>query len=822
MAEDTKYPKALTVPVLAIRDVVVFPFTRAPIFMGREKSIKAADLARNDFDGQVMLITQRDPKVDDPTQEDLYNMGTLAQVEQLLRLPDGTVKALVNGRARYNIVRVFEERGSLFAECERLEMPAMSDQESALYCRLLRDAWKNVADLDRTQMEIFTKSEELTDPEQLVGIIAASSKLNTSEKAQILTARTCADMVETLTVFLEREVQWRDLQQRIDSRVKRQMEKNQREYYLNEQMKAIRKELGEDENGEASEFDQLERRILDAKLPEKVESMLRQELKRLKQMPPMSSEATVVRSYLDTMLDIPWSKKSRISKDLKKAAAILDEDHSGLEKVKERILEYLAVQKRVGKMKAPILCLVGAPGVGKTSLGESIARATGRQYVRVALGGVHDESEIRGHRRTYVGSMPGQIIKGMIRAGVKNPLFLLDEIDKMGMDYRGDPASALLEVLDPEQNSTFQDHYVEATYDLSEVMFVATSNSYNIPGPLLDRMEVISLSGYTEEEKLHIARKHLLPKQLRATGLNESEVNLTDEAILGIIRYYTREAGVRGLERSIGKILRKLVLKSDKTPASKSSKATKAKAKAFVVTRENLHEFLGPEKFTIEFAKKEPRVGVVNGLAWTEVGGDLLQIGAQVFPGKGAIQRTGSLGDVMKESVEAARSVVRSRATEWGLENDRFYATDLHVHFPDGATPKDGPSAGAATTTAIISAMTGIAVKSDIAMTGEINLHGEVLQIGGLKEKLLAAVRAGCTTVLIPETNVRDLEELPQSAKDALRIVPVKTIDDVIKEALVKQPEPLKPAKKTRAKKEEVMVPPKKTTRTKSSVEAVS
>ncbi|MDY3114741.1 MAG: endopeptidase La, partial [Sutterella sp.] len=578
----------------------------------------------------------------------------------------------------------------------------------------------------------------------------------------------------------------------------------------------------EDENGEASEFDQLERRILDAKLPEKVESMLRQELKRLKQMPPMSSEATVVRSYLDTMLDIPWSKKSRISKDLKKAAAILDEDHSGLEKVKERILEYLAVQKRVGKMKAPILCLVGAPGVGKTSLGESIARATGRQYVRVALGGVHDESEIRGHRRTYVGSMPGQIIKGMIRAGVKNPLFLLDEIDKMGMDYRGDPASALLEVLDPEQNSTFQDHYVEATYDLSEVMFVATSNSYNIPGPLLDRMEVISLSGYTEEEKLHIARKHLLPKQLRATGLNESEVNLTDEAILGIIRYYTREAGVRGLERSIGKILRKLVLKSDKTPASKSFKATKAKAKAFVVTRENLHEFLGPEKFTIEFAKKEPRVGVVNGLAWTEVGGDLLQIEAQVFPGKGAIQRTGSLGDVMKESVEAARSVVRSRATEWGLENDRFYATDLHVHFPDGATPKDGPSAGAATTTAIISAMTGIAVKSDIAMTGEINLHGEVLQIGGLKEKLLAAVRAGCTTVLIPETNVRDLEELPQSAKDALRIVPVKTIDDVIKEALVKQPEPLKPAKKTRAKKEEVMVPPKKTTRTKSSVEAVS
>lgn len=835
MTAEQQLPTKVTLPALAIRDVIVFPYSRSPIFMGREKSIAAADLARDQYDSRIILVTQTNAKVDDPQQEDLYPVGTLARVEQLLRLPDGTVKALVYGMERYRIERIYEEKGSLFAECERLQVTEPSEKEKSLYLRALMEVWRAYAEMDRAQLEVYNKYKDVNDLEQVVGLVLSSAKFTTAEKAELLVEPSWAKRVERLTELFEREVQLRDIQQRIDSRVKRQMEKNQREYYLNEQIKAIKKELGEDgENGGADEFEELAQRIEKAKLPEAVATSLRQELKRLRQMPAMSSEATVVRSYLDTMLDIPWNNKSRISRDLKRAAEILDEDHSGLEKVKERILEYLAVQKRVGKVKSPILCLVGAPGVGKTSLGESIARATGRKYVRVALGGVHDESEIRGHRRTYVGSMPGQIIKGMIRAGVKNPLFLLDEIDKMGMDYRGDPASALLEVLDPEQNSTFQDHYVEQTYDLSDVMFVATSNSYNIPGPLLDRMEVISLSGYTEEEKLHIARHHLLPKQMKLTGLKENEVNITDEAILGMIRYYTREAGVRGLERSIGKVLRKIVLANEKgTTDSKGVKLRRMKGtgvKAVTVTEENLGTYLGVRRYTFEVAKKEPRVGVVNGLAWTEVGGDLLNIEAQIFPGKGNIQRTGSLGDVMKESVEAARSVVRSRAKELGIENDAFYSTDLHVHFPDGATPKDGPSAGAATTTAIISAMTGIPVRSDVAMTGEINLHGEVLQIGGLKEKLLAAVRAGCKVALIPEDNVRDLEEMPKTVTESLRIVPVKTIDEVLKEALVKMPDPLpEPKAEAKAKtakddKLSAMVPPKKTgtSKRKTSVNAVS
>lgn len=831
-----QHPTQITLPALAIRDVIVFPYSRSPIFMGRDKSIAAADLARDQYDSQIILITQTNAKVDDPQQEDLYSVGTLARVEQLLRLPDGTVKALVYGLERYKVKRVFEEKGSLFAECEILEVGEPSEKEKSLYLRALMEVWRAYAEMDRAQLEVYNKYKDVDDLEQVVGLVLSSAKFNTAEKAELLVEPSWAKRVERLTELFEREVQLRDIQQRIDSRVKRQMEKNQREYFLNEQIKAIRKELagGEDspeEENAADEYKELAERIAKAKLPKKVEATLRQELKRLRQMPAMSSEATVVRSYLDTMLDIPWSEKSRISRDLARAAKILDEDHSGLEKVKERILEYLAVQKRVGKVKSPILCLVGAPGVGKTSLGESIARATGRKYVRVALGGVHDESEIRGHRRTYIGSMPGQIIKGMIRAGVKNPLFLLDEIDKMGMDYRGDPSAALLEVLDPEQNSTFQDHYVEETYDLSDVMFVATSNSYNIPGPLLDRMEVISLSGYTEEEKLHIARNHLLPKQLKLNGLKPAEVDFTDEAILDIVRYYTREAGVRGLERSIGKVLRKIVLKTEQEAAKpqklRRMKGTSVKKQVTKVTSENLGTFLGVRRYTVEYAKKDPRIGVVNGLAWTSVGGDLLNIEAQTFPGKGHIQSTGSLGDVMKESVQTARSVVRSRARELGIENETFYSTDLHVHFPDGATPKDGPSAGAATTTAIVSVMTKIPVRSDIAMTGEINLHGEVLQIGGLKEKLLAAVRAGCKTVLIPKDNVRDLEDMPETVEKSLRIVLVTTIDEVLKEALVEMPKPLpekKEEKKADAEKASDVIPPKKsrTTKRKATVNAVS
>lgn len=787
-----KTPKTTILPVLAIRDVVVFPHTRAPIFMGREKSIAASEIARKDYDNKVMLVTQKNPKVDFPEQADLMEVGTLGDIEQLLRLPDGTVKALVAGIDRYRIKKVFEQSGALFAEAELIEAQTLSADEISAYRRSLLKVWKEVGEVDNTYAELYSKSRNVRNLDELIGILGSTSKFSSAEKVALLSEVDWNTRIMKLVELLDHEVQLRNIQQRIDNRVKHQMEKNQRDYYLNEQIKAIRKELGAEDNNETDDIEELKVRIDKASLPAEADKAARAELKRLRQMPPMSSEATVVRNYLETLLDVPWTKKSRISKDLAKAKEVLDADHSGLEKVKERILEYLAVQKRVGKMKSPILCLVGAPGVGKTSLGESIARATGRKYVRVALGGVHDESEIRGHRRTYVGSMPGQIIKGMIRAGVKNPLFLLDEIDKMGMDFRGDPSSALLEVLDPEQNNTFQDHYLELTYDLSDVMFVATSNSYNIPGPLLDRMEVISLSGYTEEEKLHIARQHLVPKQLKATGLNTTEVDLTDDAILSIVRYYTREAGVRGLERAIGKIFRKIVLSSENTNATKTGKGKKAIKKVIRVDEKNLHDYLGIARYSIGLAAKEPRVGVVNGLAWTEVGGDLLSIEAQVFPGKGNIQRTGSLGDVMKESVEAARSVVRSRAQQLGIDAEKFYTTDLHVHFPDGATPKDGPSAGAATTTAIISAMTGIPVKSDVAMTGEINLHGEVLEIGGLKEKLLAAVRAGCTTVLIPVPNERDLEELPESAKKALRIVPVKTIDDVLKEALVRQPEPLK------------------------------
>ncbi|MBS5492295.1 MAG: endopeptidase La [Sutterella wadsworthensis] len=780
----------MEVPALAVRDMVIFPHMMAPIFMGRQKSIKAAEKAMATEGNYLLLVAQKDPNNDDPKLEDLFETATLASVQQLLRLPDGTVKTLVEGHARYRITGLKVVDGAWVATCTRVVSESPDSSVLEPYRRSLIDAWSVFANGDKTRLDLLKQLEGEMDLERLLDLICSQAPFKTAEKIELLSEANLVKRYEFALNLLGRENELKEIQARVDGRVKRQMDKNQRDYYLNEQMKAIRKELGDSGDGDNDDFAELEKRVTDAKMPKYADDTARNELRRLRQMPPMSSESVVVRNYIETLTDYPWSKKSRVSRDLEAAARILDEDHSGLEKVKERILEYLAVQKRVGKVKSPILCFVGAPGVGKTSLGESIARATGRKYVRVALGGVHDESEIRGHRRTYVGSMPGQIVKGMIRSGVRNPLFLLDEIDKMGSDHRGDPASAMLEVLDPEQNDSFADHYMEVPVDLSDVMFVATSNSYDIPPALLDRMEVISLSGYTEEEKIHIAERHLVPKELRATGLKAEEVDLTREAIVDIIRFWTREAGVRGLERLIGKIFRKIVFATDKQTLKKQKQKAPVKT---VVTPDMLSGYLGPARYTIGLASKEPRVGVVNGLAWTSVGGELLTIEAQIFPGKGHVQRTGSLGDVMKESVEAARSVVRARADKLGIESKRFYETDLHVHFPEGATPKDGPSAGAATTTAIISAMTGIPVRADIAMTGEINLHGEVLEIGGLKEKILAAVRAGCTKVLIPQTNVRDLEELPESAKSKIAIVPVKTIDDVMQHALVRQPEALDP-----------------------------
>ena len=794
MAKNTKgktdFPAQMEVPALAVRDMVIFPHMMAPIFMGRQKSIKAAEKAMATEGNYLLLVAQKDPNNDDPKLEDLFETATLASVQQLLRLPDGTVKTLVEGHARYRITGLKVVDGAWVATCTRVVSESPDSSVLEPYRRSLIDAWSVFANGDKTRLDLLKQLEGEMDLERLLDLICSQAPFKTAEKIELLSEANLVKRYEFALNLLGRENELKEIQARVDGRVKRQMDKNQRDYYLNEQMKAIRKELGDSGDGDNDDFAELEKRVTDAKMPKYADDTARNELRRLRQMPPMSSESVVVRNYIETLTDYPWSKKSRVSRDLEAAARILDEDHSGLEKVKERILEYLAVQKRVGKVKSPILCFVGAPGVGKTSLGESIARATGRKYVRVALGGVHDESEIRGHRRTYVGSMPGQIVKGMIRSGVRNPLFLLDEIDKMGSDHRGDPASAMLEVLDPEQNDSFADHYMEVPVDLSDVMFVATSNSYDIPPALLDRMEVISLSGYTEEEKIHIAERHLVPKELRATGLKAEEVDLTREAIVDIIRFWTREAGVRGLERLIGKIFRKIVFATDKQTLKKQKQKAPVKT---VVTPDMLSGYLGPARYTIGLTSKEPRVGVVNGLAWTSVGGELLTIEAQIFPGKGHVQRTGSLGDVMKESVEAARSVVRARADKLGIESKRFYETDLHVHFPEGATPKDGPSAGAATTTAIISAMTGIPVRADIAMTGEINLHGEVLEIGGLKEKILAAVRAGCTKVLIPQTNVRDLEELPESAKSKIAIVPVKTIDDVMQHALVRQPEALDP-----------------------------
>ena len=792
---DSRIPAVSVVPVLPIRDVVVFPHMVLPLFIGRQKTMRAVQTVMRG-DKRIVLVTQRDSKIDDPKPKDLFEVGTIASILQMLKLPDGTIKVLVEAHARVRLEDCVECDGILGCKAVRLETQNADGPEvEALRRAVLQQFSVYAKEGKKITEEVLSSVRSQTDPDAFSDAVSCHLPLSIPNHQSVLELVNLDERLTKLLKLIEGEIDILQVEKRIQGRVKKQMEKSQRNYYLNEQIKAIQKELGGEENVANDDLDQYKQKIAAAGMSKEAREAAENELRKLRMMQPMSAEATVIRTYLDTLIELPWKKKTRVSTDLAKAAKILDADHWGLEKVKERILEYLAVQKRVDKVKAPILCLVGGPGVGKTSLGESIARATGRKFVRMALGGVHDESEIRGHRRTYIGSMPGKVIQSITKAGVRNPLFLLDEIDKLGSDYRGDPAAALLEVLDPEQNRTFQDHYVDVEFDLSDVMFVATSNSFNIPPALLDRMEVINLSGYTEDEKMHIAEEHLIPKQRELNGVKPEEAQIEPDAIRDIIRYYTREAGVRGLERSIGKIFRKVVRSADlSAEGGKSGKGAKGAKKAVstaVVNAANLGEYLGVRKYTYGMAQKEPQVGQVNGLAWTEVGGDILTVEAVVFPGKGVVQRTGSLGDVMKESVEAARSVVRSRASRLGIAADAFSKTDWHVHFPEGATPKDGPSAGGAITTAIVSAMTNIPVRPDVAMTGEITLRGEILEIGGLKEKLLAALRGGIRKVLIPETNVKDLVEIPDNVKQGLEIVPVRWIDEVLAEALVRAPEPL-------------------------------
>ena len=778
---------------LPLRDVVVYPHMVLPLFVGRPKSIAALEAAMAN-DDPVFLLAQIDPNTEDPTASDLHRTGTVAQVLQVLKLPDGTVKVLVEGIRRGRVLTIEESGGLFLSHVEAVNEYADADNpDIEAIRRTLLTQFDQYAKLNKKiPAEIINTINGIDDNSRLVDTIAAHLQLKLEQRQQILETFGIIGRMEFLLAQLESELDIMQVEKRIRGRVKRQMEKSQREYYLNEQVKAIQKELGEED--ERGELDALEAKIKEAGMTKEAEEKCLSELKKLKMMPPMSAESTVVRNYIDTLLELPWKKKSRVSKDIAKADLVLNADHYGLEKVKERILEYLAVQKRMDKLKGPILCLVGPPGVGKTSLGESIAKATGRQYVRMALGGVRDESEIRGHRRTYIGSMPGKILQNMAKAGVKNPLFLLDEIDKLGSDFRGDPASALLEVLDPEQNNKFADHYAEVDYDLSDVMFIATSNSLNIPTPLLDRMEIIRLSGYTEDEKINIAMQYLVPKQMKRNGVKEGELVVEESAVRDIIRYYTREAGVRSLDREIAKICRKVVmqitLNEDKKRSSETKKTSKAKPKAIKVNEKNLHDYLGVRRFDYGVAESENRIGQVTGLAWTEVGGELLTVEAVALPGKGVIQCTGQLGDVMKESVSAAWSVVRSRAESVGLAPDIYEKKDIHVHVPEGATPKDGPSAGIAMTLAMVSAFTKIPVCADVAMTGEITLRGEVLPIGGLKEKLLAALRGGIKHVLIPKDNVKDLEEIPENVKTGLTIHPVKWIDEVLALGLESQPTP--------------------------------
>lgn len=779
--QETPIPTQVSdIPLLPLRDVVVYPHMVIPLFVGREKSIEALESAMSS-DKQVLLVAQKNPGDDDPGAEDLYTVGTIATILQLLKLPDGTVKVLVEGGERAQIENVEIIEKHFRARVSLLEEESLSGHQADALINSTVNQFEQYVNLSKkVPSEVMTSLSGIDDPGRLADTVAAHMTLELGQKQGILEMISVRERIEHLLGLMEAEIDLFQVEKKIRGRVKQQMEKSQREYYLNEQMKAIQKELG-DMGDEGNEADELEQKIEQAGMPKEAEEKTRAELNKLKMMSPMSAEASVVRAYIDWMVKVPWKKRSKVRHDLERAEEVLEKDHFGLEEVKERILEYLAVQQRVKKIKGPILCLVGPPGVGKTSLGESIARATNRKFIRMALGGVRDEAEIRGHRRTYIGSLPGKLVQKMAKVGVKNPLFLLDEVDKMGMDNRGDPASALLEVLDPEQNNHFNDHYLEVDYDLSDVMFVCTSNSMNIPGPLLDRMEVIRIPGYTEDEKLNIALRYLLPKQMKANGLKKDELKLEDEAIKDIVRYYTREAGVRSLEREIAKICRKVVTRHVKDK----------KLREDVVDSSVIEDYLGVRKFDFGRAEDKNQVGQVTGLAWTQVGGELLTIESSAVKGKGRVIKTGSLGDVMQESIQAALTVVRSRAQVLGIAPDYHERMDVHIHVPEGATPKDGPSAGIAMCTALVSVLTSIPVRSEVAMTGEITLRGEVLRIGGLKEKLLAAHRGGVKIVIIPAENERDLKEIPDNIKEDLEIKPVQWIDDVLQIALQSMPKPL-------------------------------
>ena len=779
MSNPNTLPETVELPLLPLRDVVVFPHMVIPLFVGRPKSIKALEMAM-EAGKNILLVAQKSAAKDEPEPEDLYRIGCMANILQMLKLPDGTVKVLVEGTQRARVEAIEVQSSVFMATAVPLVQPGVEDHEIEAMRRAVVAQFDQFVKLNKKiPPEVLSSIAGIEDAGRLADTIAAHLPLKLEQKQEVLEMESIRDRIDRLLSQLEAEIDILQVEKRIRGRVKRQMEKSQREYYLNEQVKAIQKELGEGEEG--ADLEELDKKINAAGMSKEGLAKAQSELKKLRLMSPMSAEATVVRNFIETLIGLPWRKKTRISKDLREAEKVLDSDHYGLEKVKERIVEYLAVQQRVDKVKAPILCLVGPPGVGKTSLGQSIAKATNRKFVRMALGGVRDEAEIRGHRRTYIGSMPGKILSSLTKVGVRNPLFLLDEVDKLGQDFRGDPSSALLEVLDPEQNHTFQDHYVEVDFDLSDVMFVATANTLNIPAALLDRMEVIRLAGYTEDEKVNIAMRYLLPKQIKANGLKKTEIAVADSAIRDIVRYYTREAGVRALEREISKICRKVV----------KTLVLKKRDTKIAVNARNLDKFLGVQRYSFGMAEKENQVGQVTGLAWTEVGGELLTIECAIMPGKGNILRTGSLGDVMKESVEAARSVVRARARRLGIKDETFEKTDIHIHVPEGATPKDGPSAGSAMTTALVSSYTGIPVRCDVCMTGEITLRGEVLPIGGLKEKLLAAVRGGLKMALIPEENVKDLTEIPDNIKNKIEIVPVRWIDQVLERALERMPEAL-------------------------------
>lgn len=766
--------------LLPLRDVVVYPHMVIPLFVGREKSILALEEAMSQ-DKQILVVAQKSASEDDPTADDLYRVGTLSSVLQMLKLPDGTVKVLIEGAERIKINDIDDAQGYFVADYDVLSSDELPGTETDALTRSALTQFEQYVNLSKkVPSEVVSTVTGIDDPSRLADTLATHMTLTIEQKQDVLEISDLKERLEHLLVLMESEIELFEVEQRIRGRVKKQMEKSQKEYYLNEQMKAIQKELGEVEEG-GNDIEQLEAKINEVGMPKFALEKTLSELNKLKMMSPMSAEASVLRGYIDWMVGVPWKKRSRVRHDLERAERILNEDHYGLEEVKERILEFLAVQQRVKKLKGPVLCLVGPPGVGKTSLGESIAKATGRKYVRMSLGGVRDEAEIRGHRRTYIGSLPGKLIQKLAKVEVKNPLFLLDEIDKMGMDHRGDPASAMLEVLDPEQNNSFNDHYLEVDYDLSEVMFICTANSMNIPGPLLDRMEVIRIPGYTEDEKLKIALKYLLPKQRKANGLKEDEVDITEDAMVDIIRYYTREAGVRGIERELAKVCRKVVTRHVREKEQSS----------FVVTPNELEDLLGVRKHDFGRAEEESQVGQVTGLAWTQVGGELLTIETSAVPGKGQVVKTGSLGDVMQESIQAALTVVRSRSQVLGIRRNFHQNVDLHIHVPEGATPKDGPSAGIAMCTAVVSVLTNIPVLADVAMTGEITLRGQVLKIGGLKEKLLAARRGGIRKVIIPQENERDLKEIPDNIKAELEIYPVRWIDEVLDLALQTKPEPL-------------------------------